>query len=252
MLERPSGKGVLPVWDIAGDDPSGPTVVFTHGWGDGRIGGLLRIEPFLGAASRILLWDLPGHGDAPASAGPCELGRVEAEDLRALLARIDGPIVLFGWSLGAGVSIVAAANEPRVVGVVLEAPYRLPQIPASRVMGARGLPQVGMLRTALMSIGGSAWLRDGGPFDRAAAAAKVRAPMLVLQGSDDPVCPPEGAESIVRSAGANARVASIQGGRHNDLWISPRFRAECCSAVAAWLASLQSGPVTAPHADRSR
>ncbi|MFT3686103.1 MAG: alpha/beta hydrolase [Phycisphaerales bacterium] len=137
-FERPSGEGSLPVWEIAGDNPSGPTVVFTHGWGDGRIGGLLRLAPFLATASRLLLWDLPGHGDAPARAGPCRLGRVEANDLRALLAKTDGPVVLFGWSLGAGVSIVAAADEPRVIGVVLEAPYRLPQIPASRVMGAPG------------------------------------------------------------------------------------------------------------------
>ncbi|MBY0397201.1 MAG: hypothetical protein K2X91_12160, partial [Thermoleophilia bacterium] len=69
-LKRADGS-TLPVWEIAGDSTSGPTVVFTHGWGDGRIGGLLRLEPFLPFASRLLLWDLPGHGDAPPGAGPC-------------------------------------------------------------------------------------------------------------------------------------------------------------------------------------
>lgn len=234
-LDRAGGinAGTLPVWDITGDNPAGPTVILTHGWGDGRIGGLLRLEPFAERASRVLLWDLPGHGDAPRSAGVCQLGRVEAADLLALIEKTDGKVVLFGWSLGAGVSIVAGTH-PRVIGVAVEAPYTLPQIPASRVMTARGLPGMGMLRAALTSIGGAAWQRVGGAFDRAVHASRLNVPLLVLHGSDDPVCPIEGGNAIAAAA-QRGRIATVDGARHNDLWISPSHRSACRSALAEWL-----------------
>jgi pimeloyl-ACP methyl ester carboxylesterase len=254
-LQSVHGNAQLPVWDIPGDNPAGPTVICTHGWGDGRIGGLLRLEPFLSHASRLLLWDLPGHGDAPAAAGPCRLGRTEAADLTAMIGKTEGPVVLFGWSLGAGVSIVSAANQARVIGVALEAPYTLPQVPASRVMAARGLPGLGMLRTALTIIGGLAWQRpggSGGTFDRAAAASRLRVPLLILHGVDDPVCPLAGAQAIAAAA-IGAKLVPIQGARHNDLWINPSYRSACCSALAEWLGALPavSGPAS-PVATPSR
>jgi pimeloyl-ACP methyl ester carboxylesterase len=239
-LERAGGPGRLPVWEMAGDDPAGPTVILTHGWGDGRIGALLRLEPFVKRASRILLWDLPGHGDAPSDAGPCQLGRVESPDLLALIEKTDGPVVLFGWSLGGGLSIVAG-KHPRVEGVATEAPYTLPQIPASRVMGARGLPGMGMLRAALTSIGGAAWLRVGGPFDRAMHAHDLTVPLLVIHGDQDPVCPLEGGETIARAAKLG-RLEPIAGARHNDLWINPSYRSACSSALTLWLDSLREPP----------
>ena len=235
-LERPSGRGHLPVWDIPGDNPAGPTVILTHGWGDGRLGGLLRLEPFVPAASRVLLWDLPGHGDAPPGAGPCRLGCDEAADLSALIEKTDGAVVLFGWSLGAGVSIVAGGH-PRVIGVATEAPYTLPQVPASRVMSARGLPGLGMLRVALTSIGGAAWQQVGGPFDRAVHAARLNVPVLVLHGEEDPVCPIEGGRVIAASA-PHGEAVSLPGARHNDLWINPAYRSACSSALTQWLARL--------------
>lgn len=239
-LKQESGPGSLPVWDIPGDNPTGPTVILTHGWGDGRIGALLRLEPFITRASRILLWDLPGHGDAPREAGPCRLGRVEVADLLALIEKTDGPVVLFGWSLGAGLSIIAG-RHPRVTAVATEAPYTLPQIPASRVMTARGLPGMGMLRVALTTIGGTAWQRAGGPFDRAAHAARLTVPLLVLHGDRDPVCPLEGGQAIA-AACPHGKMEAITGARHNDLWINPAFRSACSSALSQWLDAMRASP----------
>lgn len=237
FIDRPGRAGGLPVWEIAGDDAAGPTVIFTHGWGDGRLGGLLRLEPFIAGASRVLLWDLPGHGDAPRSAGLCRLGRVEAADLLALIEKTDGPVVLFGWSLGGGLSIVCGVH-PRVIGVATEAPYTLPQVPASRVMGARGLPGLGILRSALTTIGGLAWQRVGGPFDRAAHAARLTVPLLVIHGENDPVCPIEGGRAIAQGAAGGGEVVAVSGARHNDLWINPVYRSVCSAAVRRWLGGL--------------
>src|SRR5204862_21161 len=94
----------FPVWEVAGDDPVGPTIVMTHGWADSRIGALVRVGALAPVASRIIMWDLEGHGEAP---GWCALGLRETEDLIALAERCGSRLVLYGWSLGAGVSLVA-------------------------------------------------------------------------------------------------------------------------------------------------
>src|SRR5688500_2579054 len=63
------------VWDIPGDGgPGAPVLILSHGWADSRLGGLTRV-PFLApVASRLIVWDLAGHGEAP---GVCTLGTRE-------------------------------------------------------------------------------------------------------------------------------------------------------------------------------
>lgn len=235
-------RGVrCPVWEIDGDAPDGPVAFLTHGWNDGKVNALARLEPFIKTCRLVIAWDLPGHGDA---GGRCALGRWESQLLDALVAmhaRPDDAIVFMGWSMGAGVSLESAARlkaSGRNIRIVCEAPYRLPQSPAGRVLTARGMPGLGMLRVALTLLGGGAWQQAGGPFDRAAWAAKLagapRAPLLVIHGSDDPVCTPEDAAAIAQAGGGS--ITTIPGARHNDLWTDPRHRAACVEAVTASLA----------------
>src|ERR1051325_5442832 len=121
----------LPVWDIEGDKPDGRVFILSHGWGDSRIGGLTRTPPLAQFASRVILWDMPGHGEAR---GTCSLGTREVGALQNLIERIGEPVILYGWSLGAGVSIVAAAETSGVAAVITEAPYCLPATPARNVL----------------------------------------------------------------------------------------------------------------------
>lgn len=224
----------LPVWEIAGDRPDGPAVILTHGWADSRIGALARVAAIAPAASRIIAWDLPGHGEAP---GICRLGGAEAEDLLALIERVDGPagVALYGWSLGAGASI-AAAGRAAVLGVIAEAPYRLPATPARNVLRARGMPWRTTLRPALWAVrlAGAPGLRDAA-FDRAALAAKVSCPLLVLHGEMDAVCPLDDGRAIAGAA-PYGRLVVIPGGGHNDLWTDDRFAPRSAEAVRAFLA----------------
>lgn len=225
----------LPVWEIRGDDPGGPTVVLTHGWADSRIGGLVRV-PFLAPhVARVVLWDLPGHGEAP---GISRLGTAEVDDLRALLEHLGpdaAPVVLYGWSLGAGVSVAAAARGAEIAGVVAEAPYRLPETPARNVVRARGLPWRTNLAPAFWILG---TLFGVGPrwrgFDRAAWAARLRCPLLVLHGDCDVVCPAEDGRALAAAAPSGRLVAVADGG-HNTLWTDPVMAGECAAAVGSFL-----------------
>jgi pimeloyl-ACP methyl ester carboxylesterase len=220
----------LPAWDMRGGDAAGPVVVMAHGWGDSKIGGLLRVEALAPLASRLILWDFPGHGEAP---GWCSLGPREAMTLQALareLTRGDRGteanhpgIVLYGWSLGAVACIESgAAGLPGLLLVMAESPYRARGTPARNVLRAKGLPHRLTLTPALalVALFGREKRRGFFGFDCAVAAARSCVPICILNGSEDVVSPPEDASSIANECG---QVLSIPGAGHNDLWTNPSF-----------------------------
>jgi pimeloyl-ACP methyl ester carboxylesterase len=246
----------MPVWDIAGDDPAGPTIVFSHGWGDSRIGALSRVQALAPHASRLVAWDMAGHGDAT---GTCTLGTHEVDALIALLEQLAASreqpqrVVLFGWSMGAGVSLAAAARGAessstpslRIVGVIAESPYRSAPTPARNVLAMQGLPHRSNLVPALLCIGIDAGVgsmlagRLHPGFDRVAHAGRLRqlgVPVLVLQGQADPVSPLEDARAIAMASHAALEV--IPGAGHFGLWTDPRFAGPVSDAAVKWLKTL--------------
>lgn len=248
----------LPVWDLPGESPDGPVAVVSHGWGDSRIGVLQRLALLRPSCSKIVAWDLPGHGEAP---GLCRLGAVEPDDLTALIESLvpangtrqanNGPrILLYGWSMGAGVSLVAASGLPargiRLVGVIAEAPYRLPATPASRVLAAMRWPWRLVLMPALMLASmGARPLRRRSEFDRAEWARRLPCPLLVLHGERDEVCPVEDGVAIAEAARAGGRGGSIEvfeAAFHNDLWQSEDRLARGEAAVRVFLAGSGTRP----------
>ncbi len=240
----------LPVWDMAGDEPRGPVLILTHGWGDSRIGALTRVEPLLGSISRAVMWDMRGHGDAP---GTCRLGTREVGDLRRLIAQVRGAgaepcpsVVLLGWSLGAGVGIAASAEaddgdpadsreDQNVAAIIAEAPYRIAITPARNVLRGLGLPVGPGLRVAFWLLGidfgvGPSWRG----FDRAAHAARLRTKLLVVHGDQDEVCPIDDAQAIA-AACPGATLIEVRGGGHHSLWTTPALREQFLARLAEFL-----------------
>jgi uncharacterized protein len=256
---KSAGGFDLPVWEVDGDDTAGPIIILTHGWADSRISALTRVSPLAAVASKLILWDLRGHGHAP---GVSTLGPRERDDLNLLLdhlrstrPRANGsevPIVLYGWSLGAGISIEIAASAP-VAAVIAEAPYRLRETPARNVLAARGLPHRATLKPALWlaapRLAASGAYRG---FDRALHAARVSCPVLVLHGSEDRVSPVDDGRAIAAAA-PHGGIAEILGAGHNDLWTDPRFAQQSAVAVHEFIRSTvprQSTPLyAAPRRD---
>ncbi len=248
----------LPVWDVEGDDPAGPTCVLTPGWGESRVIGLSRVPPLARRCSRILLWDPPGLGDAPP--GPFLMGTREHEALRALLDRAGvapRSAVLFGWSAGAGTSIAAASSrDERIAAVVAEAPYRVPWVPARNVMTAIGMPWtlIGPLTYAMLGMRLGVGPRWKG-FDRAILAARLACPLLVIHGNADAVCPPSDGLDIAEAltaAGGNATLALIPGGAHTDLWTNPATAPACAAALDAFLSNLRPASPPSPRVGEGR
>lgn len=247
----------LPVWDVPGLNPNGPTVIVSHGWSDSRVVALRTLPALLPHSRRIVLWDMPGHGEAP---GVCSLGTREVEDLLVLVQTVreggahnqeetgDPPIILYGSSLGAGVSIAAAAADTHVRAVVAEAPYRFPIVPARNVMRFMALPGGGraILPVVMGILGlrwghGLSWCRApwSKRFDRASLAALLHCPLLVIHGENDPVCPSAGGQQIAEAA-REAKMVLVPGAAHNNLWTEPIFVEQCTAALRDFLRKNQS------------
>ncbi|NJL30440.1 MAG: alpha/beta hydrolase [Phycisphaerales bacterium] len=123
-----------PGWVIQGKKADGPVVVVCHGWGEGRYDVLPRLHPVVALASRIVVYDQRGHGESEAKLS--RLGTWEVRDLRCVVDQVGErlgthqPIVLLGYSMGAGVVIQFVAglpdatehqgNQPIINAVVVE------------------------------------------------------------------------------------------------------------------------------------
>jgi pimeloyl-ACP methyl ester carboxylesterase len=287
-----SRRRELPVWDITGLNPEGPTLILSHGWGESRTTSLPRLAALAPLCSRLIAWDMPGHGMSP---GSCSLGIHEPQDLLALIsalnthptaAKIDiqsatqyniisqkhastpRPIILYGFSLGAGISIAAAAQRCRsapntsaaapatapsnpIAAVIAEAPYRLPRTPANNVLKLTGFPRVPNLDIALALHGldqrAGLTFATSRSFDRAAHAKSLTIPLLILQGTADAVTPPQDAQSIANAA-SSATLYLIPNCEHLDMWTHEVFRTQALQACANFIhkLTLESDPNSSP------
>ena len=211
------GRLEMPVWDIAGDDPAGPVVVVTHGWGGSRLEMLSRVPALAAAASRVVLWDMRGCGEA---GGVCTLGGREADDLNALLSVVDAPVVLFGFSLGAEVCLRAAhaSSHDLVRGLILEAPYRKGITPARNLLRAANFPSLVNLPVAMVVIG---LLNRQSPASRwhdLVPLVPNDLPLLVLHGSADEACPIADGEAIAKAGGDGGKFVRVEGAGHKDVF----------------------------------
>jgi len=235
-LRDAAGKDTA-AWVIAGRDPKGPLVLMLHGFGRSRYSSLELAPAFVGKARQLVLVDLPAHGDSAAKAS--HAGVTEWRDVLAYVEQVradDRPVVLYGRSMGAGISIAAAAHSPGVIaGVIAEGAYRDWAKPIRRRLRLRRYPAepfVTLIGLLYRLLGGP--LRD---FDRARLAERLTCPLLLLHGSNDAICPLDDAQAIAAAA-RHAELVVFEGGQHLDLHRvdEPRHR----DAVTRFLSAISS------------
>lgn len=209
----------LPVWEIRNPrNADGPVVIVSHCWGGSRTDSLQRLPLVFDHASRVILYDLRSHGEARGSYS--HLGADEVDDLLKLMDRVapDEKILLYGFSMGAGISIAAAARDPqpeRVIGVVADGPYRWAREPVNAFVKNNGLPVFPVI-PIVHRVMCALFIRNLRDSERAQFASNLRCPLLVLHGSDDPVCPINSALEVAQAAGEVEFVIIPRGG-HLDL-----------------------------------
>ncbi len=125
--------------------------------------------------------------------------------------------------MGATIALKAAASFPDMMeggGVIACAPYRRWDEGLRGQMTRRGLPAwpmvavVGLLLRVSVRLGVA--LSEHPSFDRAADAARIAVPVLVLHGDADVICPLSAGEAIAEAAPRGVLVV-IPGGTHNQL-----------------------------------
>jgi pimeloyl-ACP methyl ester carboxylesterase len=204
----------LRTWTRVGSDAR-PAVVVVHGLGDSLESYVDRGDALSRRGHTVLLLDLRAHG---ASEGRyTTLGGREREDVRAAMealrksGRARAGLVLMGHSMGAVAVLRAAAGQPDVRAVIVEAPYD--NYRANAFHHARllyGMPRwVPIIPITIALAEWRAGFRAD-DVDAVAASAALRAPLLAIADGADPRMP----EAVVR------RVAGAHAGPH-QVWVAP-------------------------------
>lgn len=234
----------------------GPPLVLVHGAGGTHRHWPEEVRGLPGR--RVIALDLPGHGSSP---GPAPAG--VAGHARGVLGLMDAlgleAACLAGHSMGGAVALTLALEAPaRVAGLCLVATgARLRVSPAvlqatadpARLAAAAGSVAAwsfgasagealrrefvdGLLANAPGVVHGDFAACDA--FDVMGRLGEIRAPALVVCGSEDRLTPPKYSE-FLRDRIAGARLETIPGAGHMVMREAP---AEVARLVGGFLASL--------------
>jgi uncharacterized protein len=181
--------------------PGAPTLVHFHGNGETIRTGTSFGRALASRGIGVLLVEYRGYGAAPGDPGEEAFYRDAEAALAALVESgvRNEDIVLSGTSLGTGVAAEMAARG-HGARLVLVTPYT--SIPA---VAGRLVPILPM----------SVIVADR--FDTLGKAGRIRQATLVIHGDEDELIPYEMGKAVT-AAIAGARLVTVPGGHHNDLF----------------------------------
>jgi uncharacterized protein len=192
------------------------TVVMVHGLGSNRDEPLSRAGYLHQAGYNLLVFDLRGSGTSYGG-GPT-MGYLEPEDVKAAVAEAreldPGPIVVFGYSLGAASAIEAAAVDPNVTAVIEDSGFTsAADVILARFTEITRLPATplaaGVMAFATIDFGASPW-----SVQPVAMAARLHQPLLVIVGGEDKVVPPAEGLAIFEAAAGPKQLLEVPAAGH--------------------------------------
>ncbi len=197
----PSPYGNLLAWYLP-PRPDGPVLAYFHGNGGNLADRTDRLRRFAAAGWGVLLPEYPGYGGNPGH--PSEAAfTATAEAAMAFLDHQAIPHVrtaIYGESIGTAVATRTAAGRT-LAGLVLESPFT-----SITAIAQRRFPYIPV-----------AWLlRD--PFNQLRPIARLRCPLLVLQGARDTIVPPDLGQKLFAAAPQPKQFWSAPNGTHTNLW----------------------------------
>jgi pimeloyl-ACP methyl ester carboxylesterase len=214
-------------WWVSAESAKG-TVVLVHGLNRSRL-EMVRKLPFLHKQGwNALLFDLRRHG---ASGGTVRsLGWGERLDVLGAVdfakSRAPLPVAAWGISFGGAAVMLAAAEEPRIAGVVCDSSYRSLRDTARYHLAlfrhfAWWLRFVPVWPTANEAV---FWMGRRGGFDpdaldivKAARSLSGR-PALFVGGSGDERMPPQIAQDLKAAAGRGAELLVVTTEKHGHAY----------------------------------
>jgi fermentation-respiration switch protein FrsA (DUF1100 family) len=198
VLATADGEKVI-VWHVPAR-PGHPVILYFHGNGDFLAGFFGRFRDLI--ADGIGVVALSYRGYAGSSGQPSERGLLQDADAAYAFttARYGADkIVVWGFSLGTGVAVALAA-EQRIGKLILEAPY------TSTVDVAASIFWFMPLRLLM---------RDQFRSDQ--RIVRVKVPLLIMQGANDPAIPIVLGERLFALANEPKQFVRFPGGGHENL-----------------------------------
>jgi uncharacterized protein len=198
VLTTADGEKVI-IWHVPAK-PGRPVVLFFHGNGDSLAG---RVDRFKGiTADGTGLVALSYRGYAGSSGSPSERGLLlDADAAYAFTAAryAAEQIVVWGFSLGSGAAVAIAADHP-IGKLILEAPFS---------------STVDVAATLFPYVPVRLLMRD--PFHSDRRIARIKAPLLIMHGTSDPVIPIGFGERLFSFAHEPKQFVRFPGGSHDNL-----------------------------------
>jgi uncharacterized protein len=198
VLATADGEKVI-VWHVPAK-PGHPVILYFHGNGDFLAGFFGRFRALIADGTGVVALSYRGY--AGSSGQPSERGLMQDADAAYAFttARYGaGNIVVWGFSLGTGVAVALAA-EQRIGKLILEAPYTsIPDVAASSFW---------FVPVRLL-------MRDQFRSDQ--RIARVKVPLLIMQGANDATIPPVLGERLFTIAHEPKQFVRFPEGGHNDL-----------------------------------
>jgi hypothetical protein len=179
------------------------TILFSHS----NAGNVDNWSPvtaqLLASGASVFAYDYRGYGlseGVPSLAGICQDG-LAAYDYLVQVAKVDpATIILFGGSLGTGVSCEIARQRP-CAGIILHAAFSsLRALVIGLMPPTRFLPNLFFFRPAL---------------ENASRLSKLNTPLLIVHGEYDDMVPTSQAETLLKaSASTSKSLVILPGASH--------------------------------------
>lgn len=234
------------VWWRSDARDDGGTLVLIHGAND-HAGTWFAVAPALAKSFRVLIPDLPGHGESAPSSGPIPLSRI-VSSLESLLSN-ERNLTLVGNSLGGWIALLLALrNRGRIARLFLETsgglarPLAVPLFATNRddarmilraVHGPRYEAQEWVVDALLQRAVDSPMLRLTETLEHNVEPrlGEIDIPTTLIWGADDGVIPLDYAEEL-RDAIPGATLQVIGGAAHIPHLQQPARFLECLTSIS--------------------
>lgn len=198
-----------------------PAVITTHGYSANRSDIIERTVAVARAGFVAFSFDWRASGESEG--GICTGGLSEQSDLRAALDIVAGlpeidpdRIAIYGFSIGAVISIIVAAADPRIRAVVADSPFVSLREMTKHIFRRQLIPPFVYL-TAANRVFRDRYGAGMDAIDTAAVAAKIAPrPLLIIYGKRDWVIPPQHSQKVFEAAGEPKKLFVNPTGGHLD------------------------------------
>lgn len=179
------------------------------------------------AGNNVLLFDFRACGESDPA--PLSLAHYELSDVRAAIAHVrnrvpEARIVLVGYSMGASLAILAAAEDPAIDAVVADSPFATVSDLVATAYRRRRLP----VRPLVALTDAFNRCRYGYRFSAVrpldAVSAIAPRPLFLIHGTEDRVVPVQHTHDLALRAASDTQTWILPGIRHCGAYFADRER----------------------------